>query len=182
MRQEQCKVVECIGYETALFGNGQERLHFLFTSKRLNRINSSWRKQQDWVNWHYGQESTKAETPKFRCLTTNAYVWPSVWIPRIENSCEGWHSVAETEVLISIWDNTGEGTRLTSATASTWGLHSTGEHFTKLPGILCRKYVTVCDWHILSREGTAAVSQCQWGKLQAWHGALAQLQWQLTAL
>lgn len=47
--------------------------------------------------------------------------------------------MAETEVLISTWDNTGEGTRLTSATASTWGLHSTGEHFTKLPGVLWQK-------------------------------------------
>lgn len=156
-----------------------KRDHLLCTSKRLNRINSSCRKQQDWVNWHYGQESTKTETSKFRCLTTNAYVWPTVWIPRIENRCEGWHSVAETEVLISIWDKPGEGTRLTRATAPTWGLHCMGQHCLESFG---RKYITVCDWHILSREGTAAVSQCQLGKLKAWQSTLAQLQWKLTGL
>lgn len=57
------------------------------------------------------------------------------------------HSVAEREVLIAIWDNMGEGTRLTSATASTWGLHFTGKHFTNLPGVLWQK-ICHCLWLI----------------------------------
>lgn len=80
------------------------------------------------------------------------------------------HSVAEREVLIAIWDNTGEGTRLTSPTASKWGPHSRGKHFTNVPGVLWQKIShCLCLIYPLQRGDSSSIPVSM---RKAWQGTL----------
>lgn len=171
MRQGQCKVAEGIGCEwdwewareTSLPVHLQKIKQNQFLLKKAPGLG----KLTLWagVNWDTQVQVSHHKCPCLTyCLNSQDRKQGGIqWLKQrslfpsetTQVRAQGWHLPQHLHGACTLWENTSPSC-----------LESFG-----------RKYVTIWDWHTLSREGTAVGSQCQWGKLKAWQGALAQLQW-----